>query len=779
MTPARLATTVSVLVLQTLQPMVAAQSDCAPDPMLDPAVDTETAIKYSEDQVQRGTIPVAGQLQECVDLRTLWFHLNAGRLQAAREELAQLRSAHPNWQPDADIRAALNPQQAPARDPYGERMQAIATLDDQALRALPVAQLAKAVAAARARGDSENLNMLAWRHLERGEAGIALALFEDAIAADGARDKEGIVVALTRLARAAAATGNTQRVAALSQQSQQEGGSDLLLDSAWAERDAGRLTHAESLFRAALPQSTAAEGLALTLRDLGEPGAALDVACDAVLATGSERATQICAGWLDEAIAAAYTQENYRQVLTLYQRRQLLPDETPASASELVAWSYYKLGEWQAAAAAFNRQLAQQPENEGMAAALVNLLRDKRPALDAAAKAHPAVATAVRREAGATALARKQFDRAALLSASPALENRGALSVALDVSRRERSGERGLGELSHDRTALSLSRMSGSWRLGSTLAWNDFSSGLPAADAAFGSRPAPDTVTPLDGVNDPSMHLWARQENDGYSLYGSIGRDLWRQPAGEGLSALLQARVFSDPFSALAEVFQRPIADSLLARTGAIDPVDGAAWGGVMDRGIAGQATWSTRSDWHLSVNGLFSQQTGDDVEDNHAVSTRIDLRSGWPGQHWRQQLDYWQVGPFVSWRGFDDNQFVFTRGSGGYFSPQDEYRVGLSSELLTAEGRRWQLRAGVEVAWTDITEAATGITVQQQTRGINVDARVQGHWLITPRVQLSARIQATDARGFRGNYAGMTLRWFPQSRRAVWSRELQVDHRE
>ena len=244
-----------------------------------------------------------------------------------------------------------------------------------------------------------------------------------------------------------------------------------------------------------------------------------------------------------------------------------------------------------------------------------------------------------------------------------------------------------MAKLSHDHAALSVSRLAGRWRLGGTLGWSDFRSGLPAVDAPFGSRPAADRFAALDGVSDPSLHLWARREGEGYSLYGTIGRDLWQQPAGEELSALLQARFFSDPLSGRIELFQQPIADSLLSRTGAVDPVDGAAWGAVMDRGIAGRMTWSTQSDWHLSLNGALSQQTGDEVEDNRAASARMDLRSGWPGQHWRERLDYWQVGPFASWRRFDDNQFVFTRGSGGYFSPQDEYRVGLSSELLSAEG--------------------------------------------------------------------------------------------
>ncbi|MEQ8515402.1 MAG: cellulose synthase subunit BcsC-related outer membrane protein [Chromatocurvus sp.] len=767
MTPARLATLLSLLLLQSVQAVAAAETD--------------PEVTYRDDNVQRGEIPVAGPQTERIDLRTLWFHLNAGRLTAAREELERLRAAYPDWQPDADIRAALNPDTTPARDPYGERMQAIAALKEPALRALPASQLKAAAAAARTRGDGANLNMLAWRHLERDEPDAAWALFNDAATAGAPRDSEGRIIALGRLARAAARSGNVDRVAELSRLSSQEKGSDLLidllLDNAWTEREAGRLTNAEALFRAALPDPAAAEGLALTLRDRQQPDAALDIACGG--ASNSERLAQLCADWLDEALAAAYTDERYRDVLALSQRRQKLPDKPANATRELVAWSYYALGERDAAAAAFSEQLAQQPDNPGMAAALVNLLRDDRPALDAAAQTHPAVARVVRREAASTALARKQFDRAAGLDASPALENRGALSVALDLGRRERSGDRGLGELSHDRAALSISGVTDSWRLGGTLGWSDFGSGLPAADAAFGSRPAPDRFAPLDGVSDPSLHLWARHEGEGYSFYGRIGRDLWRQPAGEELSALFQARLFHDPFSGLIELFQQPIADSLLSRTGAVDPVDGAAWGGVMDRGVAGQATWSTTSDWHLSVNGSLSQQTGDEVEDNRAVAARIDLRSGWPGQHWRERLDYWQVGPFASWRGFDDNQFAFTRGSGGYFSPQDEYRVGLSSELLTAEGRRWQLRAGIEVAWTDISEDATAAAPRQQTRGVNVDARLQGHWLITPRLQLGARIQGTDARGFRGSYAGLTLRWFPQPRRAVWSRELQVEHRE
>ena len=763
MTPSRMAVTVGLLLLQVGQPGWAGQ--------------TELEVEYLEDKVQRGEIPVAEPQPERIDLRTLWFHLNSGRLPAARGELERLRVAHPDWQPDADIRAALRSAPAPTRDPYGEQMQAIAALQAPALQALPIAELARAADAARTRGDSANLHMLAWRHLQRDEPERAVTLFNDAAAAGGQRDREGIVIALTRLARAAARAGNTERVIELARGSRREAGPDLLLDNAWAEREAGRLDNAESLFRAALPQPAAAEGLALTLRGQGRPDAALDIACDA--AAGSARVASLCAGWLDESLAAAYSGGNYRATLALYQRRRQLFGETSATARELAAWSYYELGEREAAAIAFDERLERQPDQPGMAAALIELLRDDRAALGRAVEAHPAVASAVRREAAGTALARKQFDRAARLDASPLLENRAALSVALDLSRRERSGDRGLGKLSHERAALAVSGMRGSWRLGGTLGWSDFSSGLPSADAAFGSRPQPDRFVPLDGVSDPSLHLWARHEGDRYGLYGRIGRDLWRQPAGEDLSVLLQLRTFDGPLSGRLELFQQPIADSLLSRTGVVDPVDGATWGGVMDRGITGQATWSTKADWHLSINGTVSQQTGDEVEDNRAIAARIDLRSGWPGQHWVERLDYWQVGPFASWRGFDDNQFVFTRGSGGYFSPQDEYRAGLTSELLTAEGHHWQLRAGVEVAWTDITEAATATTVRQQTRGLNVDARVQGHWLITPHVQLGAHVQGTDARGFRGNNAGLSLRWFPQPRRAVWSRDFQGDHRD
>ena len=267
MRPARLAAAIGLVLLQ------AAHSDAA--------AAGEAQIEYREDQVQRGKIPVAEPQAQGVDLRTLWYHLNAGRRQAARQELEQLRAAHPDWQPDADIRAALDPAAAPQRDPYGEQMQAIAGLGASALRALPAARLAEAADAARVRNDSANLQMLAWRHLERDEPGRALDLFRDAAAAGATHDSEGIRSALTRLARAAARSGNVGRVEQLARQAMNNDGPDLLLDSAWAERDAGRHGNAAALFRAALPEAAAAEGLALTLRDQGQRAAALDTACDA------------------------------------------------------------------------------------------------------------------------------------------------------------------------------------------------------------------------------------------------------------------------------------------------------------------------------------------------------------------------------------------------------------------------------------------------------------------------------------------------------------------
>jgi hypothetical protein len=747
---------------------------CTTQPPL--AQESGTRIDYREDRVQRGDIPVATPRAEAPDLRTLWFLVNSGQREAAKEEQQRLRRAYPDWKTPADLLAALNPGPAPGGDAYGQRMQSIAALDGQSLLRYPAQALIEAADAARERDDGENLHMLAWRHLQRDEADRALTLFQASEAAGHDRDIQGLLAAYRALARTADRADDIDGLAALSREVQALGGADLLLARAWAARERGDLARAAERFRAALPAAEAREGLALVRHEQGDTLAARDLACDA--AADSERLTRLCQGWLEEALAAAYEAGDYGRALRLFAEREAMTPPPSRALRELAAWSHAERDETDAAAARFSSLLDETPGDERLGLALVALLQEDTDRLRAAAQRYPGVAQELRRRAGQIALARKQFDLAARLEADARLAQRGRPALALEGSRRGRSGERGLGQLRHERAALTASTMAGAWRLGTSLSWNAFDSGLAAPDAPLGSRPGVDQRSPLTSVEDPATHLFARRESEDLSLYARLGRDLWQQPAGDAWTGLLQATLHHDPVTTQVELFREPIADSLLSRTGIPDPIDGGTWGGVMDAGVALRSTWSSASDWHLSLSGAASRQSGDEVDENHALSARIDLRSGWPGQHWSQHLDYWQLGPFASWRSFDDNQFVFTRGSGGYFSPQEEIRIGLASELLSAEGRRWQVRAGVELAWTDITEDPTRSTPRQRTRGVNVDARLEGHWLLSPHWQLGSQLQATDARGFRGSYAGLTLRWFPDARRAVWSREFSSDHR-
>jgi hypothetical protein len=740
------------------------------------AQESGTRIDYREDRVQRGDIPVATPRAEAPDLRTLWFLVNSGQPGAADEELRRLRRRYPDWEAPADLLAALNPAPAPEADVYGARMQSIAALDGQALMRYPEQALLEAADAARKRGDGDNLHMLAWRHLQREEAERALTLFQAAEEAGHDRDRQGLLAAYSALASAADRTGDIDTLAALSREVKALGGPDLLLVRAWAAREEGELARAAERFSAALPATEAREGLALLRHEQGDTLAARDLACDA--AGDSERLTRLCLGWLEEAVAAAYEAANYERALRLFAEREAMTPPPSRALRELAAWSHAERDETDAAAARFSSLLDETPGDERLGLALVALLQEDSDRLRAAAQRYPGVAQELRRRAGQIALARKQFDLAARLEADARLAQRGRPALALETSRRGRSGERGLGQLRHERAVLTASTMAGTWRLGSSLSWNAFDSGLAAPDAPLGSRPGVDQRLPLTSVEDPATHLFARRESEDLSLYARLGRDLWQQPAGDAWTGLLQATLHHDPVTSQIELFREPIADSLLSRTGIPDPIDGGTWGGVMDAGVALRSTWSSAGDWHLSLSGAASRQSGDEVDDNHALSARIDLRSGWPAQQGSQRLDYWQLGPFASWRRFDDNQFVFTRGGGGYFSPQEEIRIGLASELLSAEGRRWQVRAGVELAWTDITEDPTLTTPRQRTRGVNVDARLEGHWLLSPHWQLGGQVQATDARGFRGSYAGLNLRWFPDARRAVWSREFSSDHR-
>lgn len=67
--------------------------------------------------------------------------------------------------------------------------------------------------------------------------------------------------------------------------------------------------------------------------------------------------------------------------------------------------------------------------------------------------------------------------------------------------------------------------------------------------------------------------------------------------------------------------------------------------------------------------------------------------------------LDYFRVGPFISQDSYDENLSGYTLGHGGYFSPARFTSIGANTELLTPEGKDWQVRTAISVSYTQIEQ--------------------------------------------------------------------------
>ncbi|TJZ76276.1 cellulose synthase subunit BcsC-related outer membrane protein [Chitiniphilus eburneus] len=232
-----------------------------------------------------------------------------------------------------------------------------------------------------------------------------------------------------------------------------------------------------------------------------------------------------------------------------------------------------------------------------------------------------------------------------------------------------------------------------------------------------------------------------------------------------------------------------PVRESLLSWRGMADPYrPGERWGAVQRQRLAGALFTQPVPRWGISAAARVERLPGDDVQTNQGWG--LDLALGYDLQ--QAGFDYLTVGPSVRYQHYRDNLGQFTRGHGGYYSPQQDWALGVASQFLTEEGRATQWRGGLELGYGHSRQDATPCFplgapagtdcpdyAATTDRGLYASLQLAGVHRLSANWQAGGMLSAGASPGNDTQVAGMLfLRYFFEPRGAVFSRDLPGDAR-
>jgi len=140
---------------------------------------------------------------------------------------------------------------------------------------------------------------------------------------------------------------------------------------------------------------------------------------------------------------------------------------------------------------------------------------------------------------------------------------------------------------------------------------------------------------------------------------------------------------------------RRAMTDSVLSWSGAVDPVTGQTWGGVVRTGGRGQIEYS-EGPFSLYAGGGYYTIDGRQVANNN----RIEAGAGVSYAVWRRPEDELTVGADLAYFAYNRNLRHFTFGQGGYFSPQSFAALNFPVDYRARQGAlSWRLGATAGLA--------------------------------------------------------------------------------
>lgn len=373
------------------------------------------------------------------------------------------------------------------------------------------------------------------------------------------------------------------------------------------------------------------------------------------------------------------------------------------------------------------------------------------------------------------------------------LQSARSPSLSVGTVVRARGGESGLSRLSDLQTPIEARIPVGEGKLVVSATPTLLDSGTPAADFATGARfgggpqatlaQAYGSVAPAGAQDAAGVGLSVGYE--GPQLSASIGTTPLGFAETNVIGKVAYQGSFSDSLSYKAELYRRPVTDSLLSFAGAKDSRTGERWGGVVASGGRYDMTYDNGTMGIYGYAGA-AALNGTEVQDN----ARAELGAGLYFHVLKSAGSSLTAGVNLGLMHYDKNLSYFTYGHGGYFSPQRYFSLAFP---VAWEGRSdrlsWRLNASLGVQSiqqdaadyfpTDSTRQTAAATALRQAFSANLytgvlDARYAAQsntglayglgavveYQVMPRMFLGGTVSLSNARNYREFSGGVYLRY-------------------
>ena len=357
----------------------------------------------------------------------------------------------------------------------------------------------------------------------------------------------------------------------------------------------------------------------------------------------------------------------------------------------------------------------------------------------------------------------------------------GILSAAAATSRREKTGDDGLGRLSVS-TAPSISMGAPAFNRGAVSVYVDqlrLDAGNLSPGVIVGSAPSavtlPVGLKSQRSITESEVSLRLEREITVSATVGNVGQRLAGMQSAYGAIELS-----ANPGWGQWElkVFAKPVRESVLAWAGMIDPYSGVAWGGVTRTGADVRALYLGAAPFSVGLNAGVERFAGTGVlrNDRRQIGVNIGRDLG------LEEFAYSSLSLAYSHDAFRHNLNHYTIGHGGYFSPQRYRKAAASFDFMTKEGKSWLVRGRAEGARTSKREDGSayfplnpdgreyaGATSKSNESSLRLSAVTQ----LSPHCQAGLAISKSTSSQFSENSVQIQFRFSWERRLGVVSADL------
>ncbi|MDB2330838.1 cellulose synthase subunit BcsC-related outer membrane protein [Alteromonas sp.] len=761
---------------------------------------------YKENNVDIPTID-----EQAPDTTGLWFHIRKKQVKLANDELGRLRVLYPAWTVPDEILSAIytlnNPKRVispptsvaspdnqaavipkPAED---AELQAFASLSEKKRQRVSEAQFEKLSTLAISLANFDYHMLLGWTAIDKQwwnsaqlHFDYASTLSRSTYEANGAQ--EGLRTITDQKVQGYLNNNAIDSIEAMFGGQDEPYIKSIVSGRAWQYYDKLHYEQALVLFDVI----NDSESSWLTYTAMGDTEAAGQLACELA---NTEKFVKRCADYWAQQQVQAYEDEAYQTSINaayeLKKIRRLTPDE-----QALLGWAANSTSQASVAINAFEAVLQVDTSNSDIAFALYQLSRDDNTQRDRLAKTYPAIAALQASELHASAWPRKQF-LLAFNTQEPrvtAAQTKDAFTVTAGLHSLSRSGFRGLGRFDQLNSYISIGDIYKGVRWQVALDYGQRYSGAPQANDWFADSQLAQPFGGITGFEDTGVRGEVEYQKEGATYYANLAYRFFEQPVDATVTGQLSGTWYLSKTTVAGTVFRQPKQDSLLSNTGTFNAERTAPWGYAIEDGVSMLVAHNIKPLWTVAATASASQIGGEFIKDNSQVSLRIDVNKD-IAEAISPQLDYWRLGPFLSYSTYADNLSGFTYGQGGYFSPEQFISVGLYTELLTLEAKHWQVKLAGSLGYSRIEEGGAarfplglpnnviddellGERIEASTQnGIAGQFMAEGQYRITNNWIVAGYVRKSYAVEFEDMSAGIQIRYRGGKGEGVTSDELML----